>query len=128
MAIIQFKFQRVFHFLRVLGTIANTWPPQPDSGKIKLFLRNFYYCVAIFIYVSTWVSMVINAYKTRNNDVGEFMMNLSHIISLLDATLNSILCTIKRKQLQVTIFIGNFFIYANNFYNYLFEIIFSILY
>lgn len=105
MAFIHLKFEQLFHFLRVLGTIANTWPPHPDIGKNKLFLRNLYSCVTIFIYVTVWISMVMNAYKNRNNDVSEIMKDLSHITTLMEAILNSILCTIKRKELQVTIFI-----------------------
>lgn len=110
MVLIHLKFQQIFSLLRVLGTFTNTWPPHPNIGKYELFLRNFYYCVAIFIYVTTWISMLVNVYKTRHNDVGELMKNISHLTSIMEAILNSILCTVKRKQLQVTIFIiGNFF-------------------
>ncbi|CAL1679886.1 unnamed protein product [Lasius platythorax] len=103
MAFIHLKFEQLFHFLRVLGTIANTWPPHPDIGKNKLFLRNLYSCVTIFIYVTVWISMVMNAYKNRNNDVSEIMKDLSHITTLMEAILNSILCTIKRKELQILV-------------------------
>lgn len=117
MVLIHLKFQQIFHLLRVFGTITNTWPPHPNIGKNKLLLRNFYYCISIFIFTTVWIAMLMNAYKTRNNDVGELMKNISHITSIMEAILNSILCTVKRKQLQVTIFIiENFLlICANNF-------------
>ncbi|XP_029675435.1 uncharacterized protein LOC115242948 [Formica exsecta] len=100
MAVIQLKFQQIFYFLRVLGTITNTWPPNPDIGKNELLLRNFYCCISIFIFITVWIPMLMYAYKTRNNDVGELMKHLSHVITLMEAIINSIMCTIKRKQLQ----------------------------
>lgn len=125
MAVIQLKFQQIFYFLRVLGTITNTWPPNPDIGKNELLLRNFYCCISIFIFITVWIPMLMYAYKTRNNDVGELMKHLSHVITLMEAILNSIMCTIKRKQLQVTILWNMFFCYTTIiFNNYIFAMIF----
>ncbi|CAL1679887.1 unnamed protein product [Lasius platythorax] len=100
MAFIHVKFEQLIHFLRVLGTITNTWPPHPDIGKNKLLLRNFYFYISIFIFVTLWIGMLIHTYKDRNNDVGELMKNVSHLTAFIEAILNSVLCTVKIKQLQ----------------------------
>lgn len=124
MPFIQLKFQQVFYFLRVLGTITNTWPPNSDIGKNELLLRNFYCCISTFIFITVWISMLMYAYKTRNDDVGELMNHLSHMITLIEAILNSIMCTIKRKQLQVMISSNMFFCYTTIiFNNYIFTMI-----
>ncbi|KYN43220.1 Odorant receptor Or2 [Trachymyrmex septentrionalis] len=99
MTIVYLKFQRILYILRVLGTFTNTWPLYPDIGKNEYILRNIYYYVAIFILMAVWIPMVIGAYKNRN-DVGVLMKNMSHIAAFTEAILNSILCRIKKKQLQ----------------------------
>jgi len=104
MTIVHLKFQQMLYILRVLGTFTNTWPPYPNIKKNELFLRNFYYYVAISILIAVWISMVISTYKNRS-DVGILMKNMSHIAALIEAILNSILCRIKKKQLQVDTFI-----------------------
>jgi len=104
MTIIYLKFQRILYILRVLGTFTNTWPLYPDVGKNEYILRNIYYYVATFILMAVWIPMIISAYKNRN-DVGVLMKNMSHIAAITEAVLNSILCRIKKKQLQVNTFI-----------------------
>ncbi|XP_071576458.1 uncharacterized protein [Temnothorax nylanderi] len=99
MAIVHLKFQRMLYVLRVLGTFTNTWPSYPNAGKNELILRNLYYYIAIFILIAVWISMIISTYKNRN-DIGVSMKNMSHIAAITEAILNSILCRIKRKQLQ----------------------------
>jgi len=94
----------MLYVLRVLGTFTNTWPPYPNTGKNELILRNIYYYIAIFILLAVWIPMVINTYKNRN-DIGILMKNMSHIAAITEAILNTILCRIKRKQLQVNIFL-----------------------
>lgn len=110
-AIVHMKFQQILYILRLLGTFTNTWPPYPDAGKNELILRNLYYYIAIFILMAVWISMIISTYKNRN-DIEVLMKNISHIATLTEAIFASILCRIKRKQLQVSIFIiqNNFLI------------------
>jgi len=94
----------MLYILRVIGTFTNTWPPHPNIGKNELILRNLYYYVAIFISTAVWISIAINSYKKRN-DIGILMTNMSHIAAFTEAILDSILCRIKKKQLQVNTFI-----------------------
>ncbi|XP_072742530.1 uncharacterized protein [Anoplolepis gracilipes] len=100
MAIIHLKFQQILYLLRVFGTITTTFPPHPNVGKKKIFFRNFYYCFTFFTIATVWIGMLIHAYKNRNNDVDELMKNVSHMTALMESILNSILCTLRRKQLQ----------------------------
>ncbi|XP_070149017.1 uncharacterized protein [Polyergus mexicanus] len=100
MAIVRLKFQQIFYLLQVFGTITNTWPPHPNIGKYKLFFRNLYCCVIIFIYVTVWVGMLMDIIKNRNSNVGELLKTVSHMGCLTEGILNSILCTVQRKQLQ----------------------------
>jgi len=104
MTIVRLNFQQMLYILRIFGTFTNTWPPYPNIGKNELILRNLYYYVAIFTLTVAWILMTISAYKNRN-DVGILMKNMSHIAAFTEAILNSILCRIKKKQLQVNIFI-----------------------
>ncbi|XP_070151718.1 uncharacterized protein [Polyergus mexicanus] len=99
MAIIYLKFERIFCILRIFGTFTNTWPARPDIEKNEVLLRNLYYYLAIFILMTVWIPMIIKTYKCRN-DIGILMKNMSHIAALTEAILNSILCRIKRQQLQ----------------------------
>ncbi|KAL6264240.1 hypothetical protein P5V15_004328 [Pogonomyrmex californicus] len=101
MATIHLKFQKMFYILRLFGIFTNTWPPQPNIGKIELFLRNFYYYVAIFILMAVWIPMIISIYNNRNDDIGIMMKNVSHAAAVIEAILNSILCRIKKRQLQI---------------------------
>lgn len=105
MAIVHLKFQKMLHILRFLGTFTNTWPPHPNIGKIELIFRNFYYYIAIFILTAVWIPLIINIYNSRNDDIGILMKNVSHAAAIIEAILNSILCRIKRRQLQVKMFI-----------------------
>ncbi|XP_072767272.1 uncharacterized protein [Anoplolepis gracilipes] len=100
MALINLKFEQLLYLLRVFGTITNTWPPHPNIRKSELLLRKFYYYFIIFIFVTVWIGMFLNTYKNRNDDVGELMKTISQLTASMEAVLNSILCTIKRKQLQ----------------------------
>jgi len=103
MAIIYVKFERIFYILRVFGTFTNTWPARPDIKKNGLLLRDLYYYSAIFILMAVvWIPMIIKTYKSRN-DVSILMKNISHIAALTEAIFNSILCRIKRQQLQVNV-------------------------
>lgn len=97
------KFQKMLRILQLLGTFTNTWPPHPNIEKTELFLRNLYYYIAIFISAAVWIPMVLNIYNSRNDDIDALMKNVSHVAALTEAILNSILCRIKRKQLQVRI-------------------------
>lgn len=103
MAIIHLKFERIFYILRIFGTFTNTWPARPDIGKNEVLLRNLYYYFAIFILMTVWIPMIIKTYKCRN-DIGILMKNMSHIAALTEAIFNSILCRIKRQQLQVNVY------------------------
>lgn len=114
MAIVHQKFQKILHILRLLGTFTNTWPSHPNTGKTELFFRNFYYYIAIFISAAVWIPMIINIYNSRNDDIGMLMKNVSHAAAIIEAILNSILCRIKRKQLQVRILLKKFVYNANN--------------
>ncbi|XP_025270809.1 uncharacterized protein LOC112639857 [Camponotus floridanus] len=100
MAIIYVKFERIFYILRVFGTFTNIWPARPNIKKNELFLRDLYYYSAIFIFMAAvWIPMIIKTYKSRN-DVSILMKNISHIAALTEAIFNSILCRIKKRQLQ----------------------------
>ena len=115
MTLFHLKFQQMFHILRVLGIFTNTWPPKSNVGKNELLFRNIYYYVAIFILIAVWIPMMISIYNNRN-DIGVLMKNVSHIAALTEAILNSILCRIKRKQLQVNVFlIKNIFLICSIF-------------
>lgn len=103
MAIIHLKFERIFYILRIFGTFTNTWPARPDIEKNEVLLRNLYYYFAIFILMTVWIPMIIKTYKCRN-DIGILMKNMSHIAALTEAIFNSILCRIKRQQLQVNVY------------------------
>ncbi|KAL6419498.1 hypothetical protein ACFW04_011360 [Cataglyphis niger] len=99
MAIIHLKFERIFYILRIFGTFTNTWPARPDIERNEVLLRDLYYYFAIFILMTVWIPMIIKTYICRN-DIEILMKNLSHIAALTEAIFNSILCRIKRKQLQ----------------------------
>lgn len=103
MAFIHLKFERIFYILRIFGTFTNTWPARPDIERNEILLRDLYYYFAIFILMTVWIPMIIKTYKCRN-DIGILMKNLSHIAALTEAIFNSILCRIKRKQLQVNVY------------------------
>ncbi|XP_072755624.1 uncharacterized protein [Anoplolepis gracilipes] len=99
MAIIHLKFEQIFYILQIFGTFTNTWPARPNIGKNELFLRNLYYYFAIFIIMTVWIPMIIKTYKCRD-DIDILMKNMSQVAALTEAIFNSILCKIKRQQLQ----------------------------
>lgn len=122
MTIIYIKFEHIFYTLRVFGTFTNTWPARRDIKKNELFFRNLYYYFAIFILMAVWIPMIIKTYKSRN-DISILMKNMSHIAALTEAIFNSILCRIKRKQLQV-----NVNVLSTNIYVYTYICIYVCIY
>lgn len=100
---IHVNFQRMFHVLRIFGIFTHTWPPQPNIGKTERLLRDIYYYVAIFIFATVMMSMLVSLYNNRK-DIEISMKSLSLFAAFTEGTFNAILCRSKRKQLQVSIY------------------------
>ncbi|XP_066601511.1 odorant receptor 10-like isoform X2 [Prorops nasuta] len=85
---------KLLRFLKILGSLTSTWPPDSSSSRFHLIVRNVCWFLSLVNVVGLLIPLVLAAYVFRR-DVTAMMKALSELTALTEVFLNLIICKVQ---------------------------------
>lgn len=95
------KIHQIFRFIHICGIITNTWPYDPNRGKLIFILREIEWSFIFLNIIVVIVSFMFSIYKSWN-DITTMMKALSEFSSAVDMFFNLIIFKLKSTRIQVS--------------------------
>lgn len=104
------KIHQIFRFIHIGGIITNTWPYDPNRGKLIFILREIEWSFIFLNIIVVIVSFMFSIYKSwddnddrsRRLNITTIMKALSQFSSAVDTFLNLIIFKLKSTRIQVS--------------------------